>query len=105
MPQIITEINNGGVDNKDIRVIIGLGIHRKNSEDEKRKLVGDFCYENIEVIDSDISKTTLLGYTSSGTPLEVFNEVLNSNLLVATGNIEYHYFAGYSGGAKAQYDA
>ena len=26
---------------------------------------------------------------------------MNSDFLIATGNIEYHYFAGYSGGAKA----
>ena len=101
LPQIITEINNGGIDNKDIRVIIGLGIHRKHSEDEKRKLLGDFCYEKVEVMDSDPLSTRVIGTTTSGTPVEVFREALNNDLLIATGNIEYHYFAGYSGGAKA----
>ena len=42
-----------------------------------------------------------IGKTSAGTPVEVFEDVLNCDLLIATGNIEYHYFAGYSGGAKA----
>ncbi|MCK5566456.1 MAG: nickel-dependent lactate racemase, partial [Actinomycetia bacterium] len=43
----------------------------------------------------------LIGKTSAGTPVEVFEDVLDCDLLIATGNIEYHYFAGYSGGAKA----
>ena len=33
--------------------------------------------------------------------MEVFEGALGNDLLIATGNIEYHYFAGYSGGAKA----
>jgi nickel-dependent lactate racemase len=33
--------------------------------------------------------------------VEILEEVASSDLIVATGNIEYHYYAGYSGGAKA----
>ena len=42
-----------------------------------------------------------LGQTTRGTPVEIFEEVASSDLIIATGNIEYHYYAGYSGGAKA----
>lgn len=101
LPQLIKELNEGGIKNRNIRIIIGLGIHRKHSEDEKRKLVGDIVYNNIETIDFDITKTTFIGHTSFGTPVEVFDEVFGYDLLIVTGNIEYHYFAGYSGGAKA----
>jgi nickel-dependent lactate racemase len=42
-----------------------------------------------------------VGTTSRGTRLEVFQDYLDADLRVCTGNIEYHYFAGFSGGAKA----
>lgn len=99
--QIVEELNKGGIENHDIKVVLALGIHRAHTEDEKRKLAGDFIYKSIKVVDSDAKNTELIGHTSRGTPLEVSAEILNTDVLIATGNIEYHYFAGYSGGAKA----
>ncbi len=101
LPRLLEELNKGGIKNSDIKVILGLGIHREHTEEEKTKLVGDYIFENIKVIDSDPSKTKFIGKTSFGTPVEIFKQALESDLLIATGNIEYHYFAGYSGGAKA----
>ena len=101
LPVLIKELNEGGIKSSNIKVILGLGIHRKHTEDEKRKLVGDRVYGNVKVIDSDITKTKLIGHTLKGTPVEVFEEVPGNDILIVTGNIEYHYFAGYSGGAKA----
>ncbi len=101
LPRLVAELNKGGIENKNITVVSGLGIHRKHTEEERKKLVGDYIYNNIENIDSDISNSRLIGYTSSGTPVEVFEKTLGKDLLIITGNIEYHYFAGYSGGAKA----
>ncbi|PIU28112.1 MAG: transcriptional regulator [Candidatus Hydromicrobium americanum] len=101
LPRLVEELNKGDIENKNIKVVLGIGIHRKHTEDEKRKLVGDYIYDSIEIIDSDVSKSKLIGHTSRGTPLEVFEGALRSDLLIATGSIEYHYFAGYSGGSKA----
>jgi nickel-dependent lactate racemase len=42
-----------------------------------------------------------LGETSSGTPVSLFRPVVEADRRICLGNIEYHYFAGYSGGAKA----
>ena len=101
LPQLIEELNSAGIPLSNIKVILGLGIHRPHTDKEKAKLVGDYIFENIRVIDSDPKKAKIIGKTSSGTPVEVFEEALSCDLLIATGNIEYHYFAGYSGGAKA----
>ena len=49
----------------------------------------------------DPRKCVYLGETRLGTPVEILESVASSDLIVATGNIEYHYYAGYSGGAKA----
>ena len=63
--------------------------------------MGQYAIENAAVIDSDPERCKLIGTTSRGTPVEAFEEAVKADLLIATGNIEYHYFAGYSGGAKA----
>jgi len=52
-------------------------------------------------VQHDPQKCVYLGQTARNTPIEIFEEVAASDLIIATGNIEYHYYAGYSGGAKA----
>ena len=101
LPLLIEELVSGGVAFSSIKIILGLGIHRGHTDEEKKKLVGENIFGTVKVIDSDPSKAKLIGKTSRGTPVEVFEEALGNDILIATGNIEYHYFAGYSGGAKA----
>ena len=100
LPYLIDSLEEAGVN--DLKVIFGLGIHRKHTDAEKRKLVGDeVCRRVSRIIDLDDQRCRLIGTTTAGTPVEVFEEALSAELLIATGNLEYHYFAGYSGGAKA----
>lgn len=101
LPLLVEELNKAGIENQNIKIILGLGIHRRHTDNEKRKLVGDYIYGHVKVEDSDISNTKLIGHTAADTPIEVYKGALDCQLLIATGNIEYHYFAGYSGGAKA----
>jgi nickel-dependent lactate racemase len=42
-----------------------------------------------------------MGVTRRGTPVDIFTPVATADRRICLGNIEYHYFAGYSGGAKA----
>lgn len=71
------------------------------NEEEKRYLVGDDIYEKIECIDSYVDDCIHIGITSAGTPVDIFKPVVEADRRICLGNIEYHYFAGYSGGAKA----
>jgi lactate racemase len=41
-----------------------------------------------------------LGTTSRGTPVRILREVAEADLIVVTGRIRPHYFAGFSGGVK-----
>jgi len=99
LPFILEEISN--IDPKNITIVFGLGIHRKQTRDEQMKLLGEDLAKKLKFIDSDESKCKFLGYTSRGTPIDIFKPYLDADLKICTGNIEYHYFAGYSGGAKA----
>ncbi len=101
LPPLLDELSQVGVLDQDIKIIFGMGIHRRHSEDEKRRLVGNDIYERIECIDSNEESYIDLGYTSRGTPVHLCKSIVEADIRICTGNIEYHYFAGYSGGAKA----
>lgn len=42
-----------------------------------------------------------IGTTKRGNRVSLFKEILKADFIIVTGNLEYHYFAGFSGGAKA----
>ena len=42
-----------------------------------------------------------MGTTDKGTPVDITRSVAEADFRICLGNIEFHYFAGYSGGAKA----
>lgn len=101
LPIVIDELVEAGVKESDITIVLALGSHRGHTEDEKRYLVGEEVYNRIRCIDSNPKNFKHLGTTKRGTPVDVFTEVAEADMRICLGNIEYHYFAGYSGGAKA----
>ena len=102
LPPLLKRLSKAGVSDSDITIVFGMGIHRPQTEAEKRSLVGEEVYRRIRCVESTQSgRYVYLGTTARGTPVEVCPEVADCDLLICTGNIEYHYFAGYSGGAKA----
>jgi len=101
LPPILAEIKIAGLDDNQVKIVFGLGVHRKQTEEEKKDLVGKKIYERIECIDHDIEDCEQVGVTSWGTKAEVFRKVLEADFVIATGSLEFHYFAGYSGGVKA----
>ncbi len=101
MPSLIAELEAGGVRKEDMTLVFALGSHRKQTAEEMRKLAGDYAYESIKVMDSDPEDCVHLGTTSRGTPVDITRVVAEADRVICLGNIEYHYFAGYSGGAKA----
>ncbi|MBF7097297.1 nickel-dependent lactate racemase family protein [Alkalibacter mobilis] len=101
LPIIIERLIKKGIKTDDIKVIFALGSHRKHTRDEMIKLVGLDVFSKVECMDADGSRCIHMGVTSYGTPVDIFEEVATADRRICLGNIEYHYFAGYSGGAKA----
>ena len=56
-------------------------------------------------MDSDPKNATHLGDTARGTPVDIFTPVVEAGARICLGNIEYHYFAGFSGGMKGAISA
>lgn len=101
LPFVVEQLNDAGVKDEDIVIVSGLGSHRKQSAKEHERLVGADLFHRVKVVDSDVEDFVLVGESSQGTPFEVFRPVAKADIRVAVGNIDYHYFAGYSGGCKA----
>ncbi len=101
LPPVLNELKKAGCDMKDVVVVFALGSHRAHTEDEMIHLVGEEVYKEVRCIDCDPKDCIHLGTSKMGTPYDVFRPVAEADRVICLGNIEYHYFAGYSGGAKA----
>ena len=101
MPLLLDELYGAGICPEDITLVFALGSHRPHMPREKEKLAGHRAWNEIRCVDSDPADCLLLGTTSRGTPVEITRVVAEADRVICLGNIEYHYFAGYSGGAKA----
>lgn len=101
LPGVLDELYRAGVRPEDITVVLALGSHRKHTPEEVIRLVGRECYETVRCIDSDAADCIHLGDTAHGTPVDITRAVAEADFRICLGNIEFHYFAGYSGGAKA----
>lgn len=92
-----------GVPFENIVVVIALGTHRKNSEEEKKTLASEYVYNNVaQVVDHDCDAGDLVyvGTTSFGTRVEVNPLAVGRKLIVIAGTV-HHIMAGYGGGRKS----
>ncbi len=101
MPALLDELYAAGVKGEDVTLVFALGSHRKHTDEERKRLAGERAWNEIACVDSDPADCVHMGVTAAGTPVDVTRTVARADRRICLGNIEYHYFAGYSGGAKA----
>lgn len=101
LPILFEELDRAGIPHSDVTVVFALGSHRPHTEEEKERIVGADLYRSVACVDSTAEGFVRMGVTSSGTPVDIAAPVARADRRICLGNIEYHYFAGYSGGAKA----
>ncbi|MFC1569245.1 nickel-dependent lactate racemase [bacterium] len=88
----------------EITILVATGYHRKTALEEMLPLFGKdvVIYENIVVHDSrDDSAMVQMGILPSGGELWINRLAVETDLLIAEGFIEPHFFAGFSGGRKS----
>lgn len=100
LPALLARLYRAGISPEDITLVFALGSHRRHTEAEMRRLAGP-AWGAIHCADSGQNGFVPLGTTRRGTPVEIDRLVAEADRRICLGNIEYHYFAGYSGGAKA----
>ncbi|WP_223907352.1 nickel-dependent lactate racemase [Geobacter sp. AOG1] len=103
LPLLVERLNRVGIKESDIEIVIALGIHRKQTDAEHKKIVGTL-YGRIRVTDHDCDdpgKLVYLGKTVNGVGVEVNRRIAEADRVILTGTIGFHYFAGFGGGRKA----
>ena len=103
LPLLVERLNARGIGDDDIEVIIALGIHRPQTVQEHKKIMGEL-YGRVRVYDHDCDdpgKLVYLGTTANGIDVEVNRRVAEADRVILTGTIGFHYFAGYGGGRKS----
>lgn len=87
---------------ENIVVLVALGTHRKNTDEELEKLASSYVYKNVKVVDHDCDADDLvyLGTTSYGTEVSV-NPLCVGRKVICIGGTVHHIMAGYGGGRKS----
>ena len=103
LPLLVGRLNRQGIADGDIEILIALGIHRKQTEAEHRKIVGAL-YGRVRVLDhecDDPDSLIYIGTTSGGIKVSINRGAAEADHLILTGTIGFHYFAGFGGGRKS----
>jgi nickel-dependent lactate racemase len=101
LPYVLEELNNSGISDEHIRIIVGCGSHGHHWLEHLVKKVGGDILERINVYNhSPWMNLVNLGKTSRGNSLKVNKEVMACDLKISVGSIDAHFSAGFSGGAK-----
>ena len=101
LPPVLEELAAAGVSDADVTVVVALGLHRAQTPAELAALVGPEVHARVRVVNHDVEDVVRLGATARGTPVELFRPLVEADVRICLGNLEFHYFAGFSGGAKA----
>ena len=103
VPAILAELEMAGVRDEDIVLLCGIGMHRPSTAEEKVIKLGQVVVDRYRVVDNEPQNPAALvdlGTTESGIPLSVNKVAHQADLLIATGIVEPHQYAGYSGARK-----
>lgn len=102
LPILLDELNDAGVTDGDITIVIALGTHRRMDRDELVARVGASVFGRVTVTNLSQRPEDFvdLGVTPLGVPIQVSRQYLESEISIAVGNIIPHMYAGWAGGAK-----
>ncbi len=100
LPPILAELE-AVVPRQQITIVVALGLHPPLDTAELRQLLGNAIVSNYTVVNHDPSAVVNIGTTTRGTPVNINRLVVEADFRLATGFIEPHFFAGFSGGRKS----
>ena len=98
VPALLRELAHAGVCDQDVTLLCANALFGRTSYDQWIASLGPDVVERYRVIDHDVSEVIHLGQWQD-IPLTVNRCALEADLLIATGVVAPHLYAGYSGGA------
>ena len=103
VPPMLAELSVAGVPDGAITILVAVGAHRASTLSEKREKLGDEIVRRYRVVDHDgANEDNLVAVLEGpgGIPFRLNRLAVEADLLLATGVVEPHQYAGYSGGGK-----
>jgi nickel-dependent lactate racemase len=102
---MIEILTAGGIPLDRITVLVATGLHRPNEGAELAELVGDpWVLEHVRVENhfarNDADHVDFGVTATRGTPVGIDRRFVEADLRIATGLVEPHFMAGWSGGRK-----
>jgi len=102
LPQLLDYLNEKGVRDDDITLLVALGTHRPMTQQELVDKYGE-AMNRVEVIQPDFrdpEKLVKVGVMPNGSPIEVNKEIERVDIAIGVGMIVPHHVSGFSGGSK-----
>ena len=103
MPEILKRLRQGNPE-IEITILVATGFHRATTQEELEGKLGREIVANERIIvhnASDDDQLVKIGTLPSGGELIINKLAVETELLIAEGFIEPHFFAGFSGGRKS----
>lgn len=102
---MIRILGEAGIRLEDITILVATGLHRPNEGAELAELIGDpWVLANVPCVNhfaEDDAAHVQLGRTRTrATPVGIDRRFVDAELRIATGLVEPHFMAGWSGGRK-----
>ncbi len=99
---LLDYLNEKGVRDDDITLLVALGTHRPMKQQELVDKYGE-AMDRVEVIQPnfrDPEKLVKVGVMPNGSPIEVNKEIERVDIAIGVGMIVPHHVSGFSGGSK-----
>lgn len=103
LPPVLAALRRGSPD-IDITLLVATGFHRPTTTAELEAKLGPEIAEKEKIVVHDAfnpDSNVQIGILPSGAPLVIDRLAVETDLLIAEGFIEPHFFAGFSGGRKS----
>jgi nickel-dependent lactate racemase len=100
---VLEVLEESGIPRERVLLLVATGLHRASTSAEKVEMLGEEIASGYHVEDhhgTRMEEHTFLGTTARGIPAWVDTRYVRADLKIATGLIEPHLMAGYSGGRK-----
>jgi nickel-dependent lactate racemase len=104
IPVLLDTLNQAGIRDRDIRLIIASGAHRTMKQSEVEVKYSGTVKSRIEILIhhyQDPGELMDYGKTGHGTHILINRCIAEADFVIAVGHIIPHHPAGWSGGAKA----
>lgn len=100
---VLRTLEAAGVPRDKITILVATGLHRPNEGEEMVELVGRRIAETYRCenhFGKELDQHVYLGDSPRGVPIWIDRRYVEADLKIATGLIEPHFMAGFSGGRK-----